>query len=227
MKALVDGLKGSKITSLSFNCSRMDTNVIKILAKSLPDMKLSELDLSATGINDEGVTAVASVLRDTSIEKLSVRSSRIGPAGIAAITEGVRDTAVTALKCRSERRPPDRLGSSASEALMEALTENRRRSFLLQMQVEGEPSDWTITFRVMSGTVAGVLKWSSERPTRELPVQVFDSMKTSGFQLPSRHLRAENLRFILPNGKSLDCRRDCLAQELGIKSQSLKRRMES
>jgi hypothetical protein len=217
MKALVDGLRSSKITSLSFNRSRMGTNVIKILAQSLPDMKLNELDLSATGINDEGVMAVASVLRDTSIEKLSVRSSRIGPAGIAAITEGVRDTAVTTVKYCFEHRRPDRLGSSAPQALTEALTENQRRSFLLQMQVEGEPSDWTMTFRAMSGTVAGVLKWSSERPTRELPAQVFDSMKIGGFQLPSRHLRAENLRFILPNGKSLDCKGD-LAEQLGLKS---------
>jgi hypothetical protein len=85
------------------------------------------------------------------------------------------------------------------------------------MQVEGEPSDWTITFRTMGGNVAAVLKWSSEHPTHELPEQVFHGMKTAGFQLPSRHLRASNLRFIL-HGKILDCKSDCLAQELGLES---------
>jgi hypothetical protein len=212
---IVNGVKGSKVTSLSYQDSGITREGIQILCKGLPEMNLNELNLGGCDLVDEDLMALAAVIRNTSIEKLDISGSRAGTAGLAAILEGVRDTAVVTLIY-------DR--STVYETLIRAMTaalkENSARSFVLQTEVEGEPSGWTFTFRTMGGNVAGTLRWSSERPARELPKEVFGSMKAGNFQLPSPFLKARNLRFVLQNGEILDCKRGLVQQLWSRKSKA-------
>lgn len=182
----------------------------KALAAGIQDAQLRRLLLSGNdAITAEGARALARALRYSNIELLLLSDIEIRDEAGQAFVEQAKDTAITELQISG-------CSEQTLEQIDEVLEANWARSFVLQMQVEGDETQWTFTFRTAAGTVAAVLTWSSDRPAYELPEAVFTAMGTSGFQLLTRHLRAHNLRIVRPDGNLLEDSADApdLAQQL-------------
>lgn len=195
MPALGTALQTASLKILDLAANRIGDEGVEALAAGLPGSSIEELILSKNPIGDEGAKALAAALQGSSLERLGLDDTIIGEEGWLALLEGARDTAVT-----SFGRMADHM-----EQIEAALGENKARTFLLQLQVEGQEAEWTFTFRTLAGDVAAALTWSSNRPARDLPRAVFEAMLTSHFQVPHRHLRAHNLRILGPDGQILDC----------------------
>lgn len=229
VKGLASALNVSPLVELVLQSNRISDNGVKVLAIALKDASLKSLDLSRNhiadegakalslgicgssivylnlshnGIGTEGAKAIATTLRDSNTESLDLsRNRRIGTEVLSAFLEGVQETAVTSLQLLRSRTPET---LQIWEEITAALEANRTRTFLLQMEVGGDETQWTFTFRTMAGNVAAVLNWSTDRLATGLLEAVFRNMQASGFQLPSRHLRAGNLRILRPDGGLLD-----------------------
>lgn len=199
-QALACSLKNSKLTFLNLAHNRIGDLGMKALAAGIQDAPLERLNLSYNSlVTVEGVKVLAAALRQSNIVELGLICPQLGEEAAQALLEGARDTSVKMLL----------LGSFGYSSLIlqqinEALEANKARSFLLQMQVEGEEAEWSITFRTVAGTVAAVMSWSADRPVKKLPEAVFSAMRASDSQLLDRHLRAHNLRIVKPDGALLD-----------------------
>lgn len=97
-----------------------------------------------------------------------------------------------------EEKQKEKMGSKAAKLCVEV--EDLARPLLLQVSVEGAE----LTFHTMGGEVAATVTWPDENPVQELPFAVLEAIRSSGFQTPSPHLRASNLRLVLPQGALLD-----------------------
>jgi hypothetical protein len=225
MKTLMQGLRTSKVSRLSFDGCVLGDEVAQALAMGLPFTSVRDLNLARTSLTNEGIKAISAVLKDSNLEVLRICGNTFGTSGLEALAAGVRDTAITHMTYIHNIRHEE---LEHLRQIKEALQANESRPFLLQMEVEElvetEPMEWQLTFRTMAGTVAATLTWSSECPDDGLPSQVFRAMQIGNFPLPSRHLREWNLRFILPNGQELHPRDD-LAHELSVQSTQKRRRL--
>lgn len=95
-------------------------------------------------------------------------------------------------------------------SLLEGAMEDWTKLFVLQLSGEGT----TLTFRTMGGNVACTLTWESQRPVKELPRAVLEAIRSSGFEPPFRFMRESSLRFVLPNGETLETSVSCLLEHL-------------
>lgn len=203
-KALASSLRHSTLTWLTLSDNQLGNEGVTALAAGIQESPLESLDLSENDlITGDSVTTLAAALKHSNIEWLHLRQTHVGDEAGQALLEGARDTAVTYMNLD---------GSGCSDQtckqIDEVLQANKARCFLLQMQVEqGDELDFVLTFRTAAGTLAGVLNWECFSSAYRLLDGVFAAIKTSGFQLPDRHLRAGNLRIVMPDGQLLDCSR--------------------
>lgn len=212
MQALASVLRNTPILTLKLSESWLSNESMEKLAAGIRAAPLTSLDLSYSSIHSEGIKALARALGESNIELLNLLGVDVEEEAGRALLEGARDTAVIKLRLSG-------CSDKTLSGIQEVLTANQARAFLLQMQVEGDETSWTFTFRTAAGTLAAVLDWSSDRPVQELRSEVFTAMtaSTGDFQLPDRHLRAHNLRIVRPDGLLLEDGRAAvsLAQQLG------------
>lgn len=222
VKALAPALKTSNLKLLALGQNEISDDAAIVLAAGVRGSSLTYLHLSFNPIQDQGAKALAAMLKDSNLEKLDLAGTRIGKEGLRALCDGAQDTAVNFLEVNADDSDEDEDEDDETlrlqQQLKAVLEANKARTFVLQMQVEGdEETGWALSFRTMASTVAAVLNWSSERPAKELPEALFDAMRTSGFQLPDKHLRVYHLRILRPDGQLLNVGDDAepLSQQLG------------
>jgi hypothetical protein len=216
LRRLTSALRTSKLTHLGLRHDEpsMGTEEMNALVEGLKASRVVSLDLSDCPLQNDAVEVLAICLRETDLECLTLGDYAFGNDTYSALLVGVRDTAVMTLVFSGQRNPHNPLLEEWYAKIQKAVKANRDRSFILQMQVEGEPDNWTFTFRTMCGSVAAVLRWRFQKSGRNFRGKVLHAMRESGFQLPSRHIRARHLRVIRPDGQQLRCSVG-LAQQLG------------
>lgn len=233
-------LKHCPVQSLNLAGNTLGVQAGQALACALHTSKLTSLNLSNNWLRDEGVAALAAALRDSPLASLQLHCNSSGAEGACALAASLSKSSMTSLDLsgnfigqRGAEALLDILGDSpVIELLLEnyavkdqtlrqiqgLLDSNIARCFVLQMEVKKLENELELKFRTFAGTVAAVLTWSMELPIQGLPAAVWAVMQTSGFQLPSKGLRALNLRLVCPGGSLLDVGPTAapLIQQLGI-----------
>lgn len=180
-RALAKGLSRLTVRKLCLEYNDIGDEGAKALARGLQQSMVTRLSLGSNHIGAEGASALAAVLKDSFVDFLDLSRNLIGEDGGLALLEGVRDSGVSQLRVES-------CGCSEGtlSEITAALKENTERSFVLQLQVEG---DEIFTFRRIDGEVAAML----DGPDGDLPKAVLAKMRE---QRPWKQLRAQNLRIV-------------------------------
>lgn len=192
-RALAVGIRGSSVHGLALSDNNVGDEGVLALAAPLP---LRSLDVQNAGVGAEGALAVAAVLQDSLLTRLMMHDNIIGEEGGQALLRGVKGSRLAHLGLENTGCSADTL-----REIQAVLEENKSRSFVLQMQVQGQEPEWVFSFRTFAGTVAAVLQWSSDRDVHELPEAVFTEMRASGFEVPE--LGPHNLQIVKPDGAQL------------------------
>lgn len=206
-------LPSSRLTTLFLGCNEIGNEGAQHLATCLGASVLSSLYLNNTGIRAEGVRALSEVLSASSLTMLDLSCNGLVDVDLASLLEGLKDSGIQEID----------LGDLVSEAFLEEISNvihqtNIERTFVLQMQVEATASHLTLTFRTAGGSEAAILDWRQEQHVRELPDAILNQMRSTGFQVPFKHLRACHLKIVMPAGGVLDVGfyAASLAQQLGL-----------
>lgn len=198
VRHLAASLKFCHLTSLDLGGNEISDQGVEHLAHSLAESNLSSLFLYSCGLRAEGVQALAGALKLSCLTRLDLSNNELRDEDLASLCEGVSGCGLMKL---------DLLGNECSDEFQEQLRAimktNKERSFVLQMQVDATDG-FTLTFRTAAGNVAAVLAWESDRPAKDLPEAVLSQVRTSGFQLPCKHLKAFQLKIVTPSAGVLD-----------------------
>lgn len=214
--ALAGKLAGSQVKKLVLAMTNMGDAEAEILAAGLKGSLVAELNVSSNKVSDKGAAAIAAVLADSDLTNIWMMRTNVGEEGCQAFLQalptcGLHFLALSAGAC----------GPEAKNQIDAALKANRNRVFVLQLEVKGAEPEWQLMLRTMGGTLAAVLDWSADRPAHELRDAAFEAMKTSGFQLPCKRLRAHNLSIVRPNGEVLDVHGNIAEQLADFKKRRL------
>lgn len=214
LKAIVGKLATSQLRKLGLSRINMGDAGAEILASGLKGSRVSLLNVCSNGIGAKGAAALAAILGDSALTHMLLKSNHIGEEGGQAFLQALPNSAVILLDLHGNG-----CSSETLNQIQAALEANETRPFVLEMYVEGDQPPWKLTFRTLGASVAAVLEWSSDQPVQELPRAVFAAMRTAGFCLPCKHLRAHNLEIVVKSsGEVLDVGDDAadMATQLGV-----------